>query len=138
MSGAGDRERGVTLLEALVVIAVTAMIATIIVPNITQSLALLSLRESVRLVQADLRVARATAMRTGSKVTVVERPDRHGYDWIGGTRHLPDDVTLNMSSPLTFLADGSMIPASISLAAHGRRIPITLNVATGSVIVGPS
>jgi len=136
MSAAGDRESGVTLLEALVVIAVTALIATIIVPNIAQSLALLSLRESVRLVQADLRVARATALRTGTKVTVTERPDRHGYDWIGGTRHLPEDVTLNMSAPITFMADGSIVTASISLAAHGRQIPISIDIVTGSMTAG--
>ena len=138
MSAAGDSERGVTLLEALVVIAITAMIAAIVVPNIAQSLALLSLHESVRLVQADFRVARATAMRTGNKVTVTERPDRHGYDWIGGTRHLPDDVTLNMSAPITFMSDGSLIPASVSLVSRGRQIPITLDATTGSVGVGRS
>jgi len=138
MSEAGDRSPGFTLLEALVVIAVMALVAAIIVPNILQSLALLSLRENVRIVQADLRVAHATAMRTGAKVTVTERADGHGYDWIGGTRQLPTDIALSMSNPIVFMADGSVMPATISLSEHGRRIPISLDAATGAVTVSGS
>ena len=53
-----------TLLESLVVIAIVALVSMITVPNVTQALHVLSLRESARTLQADLRVARATAMRT--------------------------------------------------------------------------
>ena len=70
MSAAGDREAGVTLLEALVVIAVVALIAALIAPNMRTSLDVLSLRQSAAVLQADLRVAHATAMRTGNPVTV--------------------------------------------------------------------
>ena len=134
MSEAGDS--GFTLLEALVVVAITAIIAGMIVPNVQQSLAILSLRESARIVQADLRVARATAMRTGTSVTVKLRPDHHGYDWIGGTRQLPKEVTLNMSAPLSFMPDGSMKPANVELWERNRRVPINFNTATGSITAG--
>jgi prepilin-type N-terminal cleavage/methylation domain-containing protein len=59
MSAAGSPDAGVTLLEALVVIAVVALVAAIIAPNIETSLDLLSLRQSASVLQADLRVARA-------------------------------------------------------------------------------
>ena len=99
MSAAGDREAGVTLLEALVVIAVVALIAALIAPNMRTSLDVLSLRQSAAVLQADLRVAHATAMRTGNPVTVKPLPGGHGYDWIGCTKHLPEDITLARSAP---------------------------------------
>jgi prepilin-type N-terminal cleavage/methylation domain-containing protein len=136
MSAAGRPDAGVTLLEALVVIAVVALVAAIIAPNIETSLDLLSLRQSAGVLQADLRVARATALRTSSKVTVTERPDGHGYDWIGGTRLLPHAISLTMSNPVTFMADGSLIPATISISSGTRHIPIAIDTTTGAVTAG--
>ena len=66
MSAAGDSESGVTLLEALVVIAIVALVAGLIAPNMRTSLGVLSLRQTAAVLQADLRVAHATAMRTGN------------------------------------------------------------------------
>jgi type II secretory pathway pseudopilin PulG len=125
-----------TLLESLVVVAIVALIAMITVPNVTQALHVLSLRESARTLQADLRVARATAMRTGQPVRVNPLPDSEGYDWIGGTRKLPSDIQLEMSQPVVFFADGSMVATPIEIASRGRRIAITMNVATGAITAG--
>lgn len=136
MSAAGNSQAGITLLEALVVIAIVALIAAIISPNIEASLNTLSLRQSASVMQADLRVARATALRTGSKVTVKLRPDRHGYDWIGGTREFPEAVSVSMSNPVTFMADGSLIPATISVSSGTRNIPLAINATTGAVTAG--
>ena len=68
MSGAGRhscsrracsrRASGFTLLETLVVVAITALIAMIVVPNLVGSLQMLDLQQTTRLLQADLRVAR--------------------------------------------------------------------------------
>lgn len=136
MSEVGNSQAGVTLLEALVVIAIVALIAAIISPNIEASLNTLSLRESASVMQADLRVARATALRTGNKVTLKLRPDRHGYDWIGGTREFPQAVSVSMSNPVTFMADGSLIPATISVSSGNRHIPLSINTTTGAVTAG--
>ena len=136
MSEAGNPESGVTLLEALVVIAVVAMIAAIVAPDVGRSLALLSLRQSASVVQGDLRVAHATAMRTGNPITVTRLADGHGYDWLGGTRHLPADIAISMSGPISFFPDGSMIPATVALKGNGRQIPIALNSTTGAVTAG--
>ncbi|HSC17692.1 MAG TPA: prepilin-type N-terminal cleavage/methylation domain-containing protein [Rhizomicrobium sp.] len=136
MSAAGNPEAGVTLLEALVVIAIMALIAGLMAPNIGASLDLLSLRQSAAVLQADLRVARATALRTGAAVTVKPLPGGRGYDWIGGTRHLPETTVLSMSAPVSFLPDGSLIPASISIAAGARRIPIAIDTTTGAIKAG--
>ena len=136
MSAAGRREAGVTLLEALVVIAIVALIAGLISPNMRTSLDVLSLRQSAAVLQADLRVAHATAMRTDNPVTVKPLPGGHGYDWIGGTKHLPETITLAMSAPVTFMPDGSLMPADISIAAGKRRIPIAIDATTGAITAG--
>ena len=133
MSAAGNPDAGVTLLEALVVIAIMALIAGLMAPNIGASLDLLSLRQSAAVLQADLRIARATALRTGRPVVVKPLPGGHGYDWIGGTRHLPGAIVLSMSAPVSFLPDGSLIPAGISIAAGTRRIPIVIDSTTGAI-----
>lgn len=137
MSAAGSNaESGVTLLEMLVVIAIMALVAGIVAPNMAGSLDLLSLRQSAAVLQADLRVAHATAMRTGNPVTVKPLPDGHGYDWIGGTRHFPPTVSVKMSAPVSFLPDGSLVPAMISVASAGRRIPLTIDTTTGAIKAG--
>ena len=136
MSAAGDREAGVTLLEALVVIAIVALIAGMIAPNMRTSLDVLSLHESAAVLQADLRVAHATAMRTGNPVTVKPLPGGHGYDWIGGTKHLPADMTLSMSAPVTFMPDGSLIPVDIKIASGNRHVPIVIDGTSGAITAG--
>jgi prepilin-type N-terminal cleavage/methylation domain-containing protein len=136
MSAAGKTDDGFTLLEALVVIAIVGMIAAIVAPNIGASLDLLSLRQSTSTMQADLRVARATAMRTGNPVVMKPLPRGRGYDWIGGTRHLPENIGLTMSGPVSFMADGSMLPANIALASGGRKIPLAIDTTTGAVTAG--
>ena len=136
MSAAGDREAGVTLLEALVVIAIVALIAALIAPNMRTSLDVLSLRQSAAVLQADLRVAHATAMRTGNPVTVKPLPGGHGYDWIGGTKHLPEDITLAMSAPVTFMPDGSLVPADVSITSGKRSIAIGIDSTTGAITAG--
>jgi prepilin-type N-terminal cleavage/methylation domain-containing protein len=136
MSAAGKSDQGFTLLEGLVVIAIVALIAAIIAPNIGASLDLLSLRQSTSTMQADLRVARATAMRTGDPVTMKPLPHGRGYDWIGGTRHLPENIVLKMSGPISFMADGSMVAASVSLTSGTRKIPLAIDSTTGAVTAG--
>jgi len=104
MSGAGSN--GFTLLEMLVVVAITAMISTIVAANMERSLDALSLQQNVRLLQADLRVARATALRTGKSVDMEATDHGREYDWIGGSRFLPAGITLTMSRPFVVYPDG--------------------------------
>jgi type II secretory pathway pseudopilin PulG len=136
MSAAGDNESGVTLLEALVVIAIVTLVAALIAPNMRTSLDVLSLRQSAAVLQADLRVAHATAMRTGNPVTVKPLPGGRGYDWIGGTKRLPEDVTIGMSGPVTFMPDGSLVPADINVTSGKRHVPIAIDSTTGAITAG--
>ena len=134
MSEAGSD--GFTLLEALVALAITALIAAIVVPNMVQALDILTLQETTRIFQADLRVARETAIRTGQKVDLEATNHGREYDWIGGSRFLPPKITLKMSKPLVVYPDGSVQTAAITMSSGRREYPITVDPATGAVAVG--
>jgi len=133
MSEAGS---GFTLLETLIVVAITALIASIVVPNLMGSLAMLDLQQTTRLLQADLRVARATAIRTGQKVDLEAGNGGREYDWIGGSRLLPAGVTLAMSNPLVVYPDGSVQSAAITISSRHRSYGIAVDPVNGSVTVG--
>lgn len=135
MSGTGNRQTGFTLLETLVMAGVMALIAMLVVPNMVRSLDILSLQETARLLEADLRVARATALRTGQKVDLEVSNHGREYDWIGGTRYMPPGVTLAMSNPIVVYPDGSTNNASIALSAKGRTYYIAVDPINGSVVV---
>ncbi len=134
MSEAGSH--GFTLLEALVALAITALIAAIVVPNMVRALDILTLQETTRILQADLRVARETAIRTGQKVDLEATNHGREYDWIGGSRFLPPAITLKMSNPLVVYPDGSVQDATITMSSGRRQYPIIVDPATGAVAVG--
>ena len=134
MSEAGSH--GFTLLEALVALAITALIAAIVVPNMVQALDILTLQETTRILQADLRVARETAIRTGQKVDLEATNHGHEYDWIGGSRFLPPSIVLKMSKPLVVYPDGSVQSTPITMSSGRREYPIIVDPATGAVAVG--
>jgi len=134
MSEAGSH--GFTLLEALVALAITALIAAIVVPNMVRALDILTLQETTRILQADLRVARETAIRTGQKVDLEATNHGHEYDWIGGSRFLPPGITLKMSKPLVVYPDGSVLTTPITMSSGRREYPIIVDPATGAVAVG--
>ena len=133
MSGAGSK--GFTLLETLVVVAITAMISAIVVVNMERSLGTLELQENVRLLQADLRVARATALRTGKKVDLEATNRGREYDWIGGTRFMPAGITLAMSRPFVVYPDGSVDAPPIVMSSARGRHTLTVDPVTGGVTV---
>lgn len=135
MSEAGSGPSGFTLLEALVVVAIMSLIAAIVVPSMVQALDILALQETTRVLQADLRVARATAIRTGQKVDLEATNHGHEYDWIGGSRFLPPAITLRMSQPLTIYPDGSVDAAAITLSSNRRHYALDVDAVTGAVTV---
>src|SRR6201995_5765239 len=133
MSGAGSK--GFTLLETLVVVAITALISAIVVVNMERALGALELQQNVRLLQADLRVARATALRTGQKVDLEATNHGREYDWIGGSRFLPAGITLAMSRPFVVYPDGSVGAPPIIMSSGNRHHTLTVDAVTGGVTV---
>lgn len=140
MSRAGDAraERGATLMEALVVVALTAMAATILFPRLERSFASVSLHESTTMFAADLRTVRSLAMRGGVPVVFGVAEDGHTYGWSGGASRITPLSTsvAPASTAVTFYVDGSSSGGTFTLVAGDRRAAVNVDPATGAVAVG--
>ncbi len=130
-----------TLLEALVVVAVTAMVGAITFPNLGRMLDAARLRQAAGTLQADLRIARAEAVGRDQRVEVDLSTDNHGYGWGGVEKsRTPPGVVLarTSSDPLTFFADGSASGGGLVVASPSRRIVVSVDPATGAVSAAAS
>jgi general secretion pathway protein H len=151
MSATGDApgapDAGTTLIEALVVVAIMAMMAVIGFPQLRQTLALLAQRETVAVVTARLREARALALRRDAPVLFAVTGDGLGYATTGApvTRAPPGVVLASKSGApgdatgaIAFFGDGSSTGGAVWVGAGRRTIPVYVAPGTGVVAVGGS
>lgn len=139
MSEAGDRDAGVTLLEALVVLSIFALISALCFPAVEHVIAQAAFRESAAVIVADLRVAHAAALHRSSPVTFDVAPDGTRFGLNGDLRHiLPDDITVHMASgtSVVFFGDGSASGGQVTLSGRRRELRVQIDPATGAVSGG--
>lgn len=67
-------ERGLTLIELIIVVAIIAIVATIAVPSFQQTLANSRVTEETNRLVTALQLARSEAIKLGAPVTVCKRP----------------------------------------------------------------
>jgi general secretion pathway protein H len=128
-----------TLLEALVVVAISVIVAMLAFPGIERALDILSLREASGALAANLQVARGDALKTGRDLTFTIGGDGKSYGWDEGeTRRVPGAIELRMSkgSSIIFYADGATSGGTVTASADGRQTSITVDQATGAVLSG--
>ncbi len=125
-------EKGFTLLEMLVVLAVAALIAGIGFPRLQSQITAQEWRTGVASVTALLRSARAQALRSGA-VTLVSVSGDGRRVRIGDARplELPASVFVELAQPVGFYADGSAIGSDVIVNGSGRRARISVAPATG-------
>jgi general secretion pathway protein H len=126
MSATGEAsDRGSTLLEAMVVLAIAGLIAGMAFPNLARGLQAGALRHATRALAGDLATARHDAIRSGSPITFAVAGDGRGYGWTGsGRRQAPPDMVLAMSpNAVTFDPEGrALAAANLTVgSAHGER-----------------
>jgi general secretion pathway protein H len=143
MSGTGrlsppDLQRadaGATLLEMMVVVAILALIAGLVFPNLRRPYAALAAETSRAAVEADLRRARAEAIHSGREVAFEVAED--GREYSAGRRdvRLPDRVRL-LAEPrsITFAPDGASAGGRLVLTRPGGR-PLAVTVTSGLGLV---
>jgi general secretion pathway protein H len=132
-------EAGSTLAEALVVVAIAAAISAIAYPNLRQGLAHAAFVQASTGIRADLRMARAQALSTGTTVQIELAPDGHGYGWTPGPqRALLEGLSLTSAgSAIRFYPDGSAAGDALELS-NGRAMaryavdPVTGVVGSGA------
>ena len=135
MSATGS-DAGMTLIEALVVMALMALIATIAFPQMQRMLNVLQLRETTGALMANLRVVRSDSVRGDQDITFSLSPDGKSYSWSEGeVRQVPGPISLKSSSGQTivFYGDGTTSGGTITASAGGREISVSVDEATGAV-----
>jgi len=95
MPGKRLKQRGFTLLETLIALAVTAVLLGIALPNLTEYSSSRAVRSKATSLSGSLRLARAESIRRGNRVTVCQSSEpilrpRHDYQrWRRRSHFLP-------------------------------------------------
>ncbi len=140
MSAAGERraragERGATLLEMMVALAILALVIGLSFPALRAPLAALSVDGARGALAADLRAARSQAVRSGEPVAFQLAADGRGWSWTGGRRALAAPLRVETETgAVTFAGDGGAAAARFVVRGpHGRSRPVELMAPTGVV-----
>lgn len=138
--------RGFTLLEMLIVIAISAIVLATLVPNFAPAIARAHLITATRDIASALRLARALAISQGQDTTL-EIDTREGTYRIPGkpkTYALPSDIELGLFTTSTetldegrgrirFFADGSATGGRVTLNGAKTQRFIDINWLTGEI-----
>lgn len=124
MSEAGDLadarslcERGFTLFEVLVIIAILSLIAGIAFPAIERAMRKQAFVEAATRFEVALYAARADALQRGRMVRFSISPDHRGYGFNGSFDHLPEAVVADSSEgSIAFFGDGTSDGGRIGLS----------------------
>jgi general secretion pathway protein H len=139
MSATGNpRANGFTLIEALVVMGVTALISSLAFPAMRSAIGGQEFRAARSSVELTLRQTRATAIRSGGAV---------GFRVTGGgaaisvdgseAKPLPDSLHLAPAQSVTFFPDGTSDGGTFRLSSKNRSASFTIFPTTGLIVVTP-
>ena len=131
-------ESGTTLIEVLVVVSIMALIGGIAFPRLQQTLGTLALRQAASALEANLRIARAEALRSGGRIVVSVAPDGRSYGWLTGPQTaVPGALSLSATPEraVAFFPDGTSTGGRFTMATASRAIGIGVDPFTGIVTV---
>lgn len=129
-------ERGATLIELMVALAILALAGAIAFPTMDRGFAQAQFRRTAEALSADLRVTRGLALVAGRPVALSLAGDGGGWQsGAGVNRHAPDSVRLSGSTRILFFPDGSNSGGAIALTGTtgNRRAEIVVDAVTGAI-----
>ncbi|MGE5517929.1 MAG: GspH/FimT family pseudopilin [Bacteroidota bacterium] len=123
-----------SLLEALVALAIVGLIGTLAYPRLEQASNVAVLRHTVTVLVQDLRRARTVAVRSGDAAVVVPAPGGHGYLLPDQSlRPLPDGLALQAAGPgIRFFPDGSASGGRVTVTGSGGLLAVAVDPTTGA------
>lgn len=135
--------RGLTLIEMLTAVAITAILAATAAPSFLTTFARVRLEGSVNALAIDLQYARSEALRRRTPATVAVNAGGHSYtvSYLDASTNaqvelktvsMPDDVTVTASGSIVF--DGLRgISAAQTLGAVSSHTASQLQVQTNAI-----
>jgi general secretion pathway protein H len=140
------RERGFTLVELLVVLAILALVVTLMPPFLAGGQSRAELSTGAREIAAALRETRSLAIRQGRSAAFVVDGAAGTFRAAGGARErrLPAGLRLSLltlanqrldAGVIRFFGDGSSTGGSVSIVQGERRSDVTVDWLTGRVFL---
>jgi general secretion pathway protein H len=151
MTNGARAEDGFTLLEMVCVIAIIAMLAAVLLPNISRGTSRPRLEayavETASLLKADRTAAIRRRVQIATQIDAATRSLRSGST--GRTLRVPDDVAFSALLPdrcherpafstVSFFATGMSCGGTITLSRLGTGYEIRVNWLTGGIEIVPS
>lgn len=145
-----DPQAGFTLLEMVCVIAIVAMLAAVLMPNLSRGTSRPRLEayavETAALLKSDRTAAMVGRVPVATRVDARERVLRSGAS--GRTLQVPDDVDVSAVLParcndrpagatITFFATGMSCGGTIVLSRLDAAYEIRVNWLTGGIEIAP-
>lgn len=126
-----------SLLEALVTLAIVGLIGTLAYPRLEQASHVAVLRQTVTVLVQDLRRARALAVRSGDAAVLTLAPGGRGYLLPDQSlRPLPEGLALQAAgaaSPgIRFFPDGSASGGRVTVTGSGGLLAVAVDPTTGA------
>jgi general secretion pathway protein H len=130
------RDAGTTLIEALVVVAITGLVAMVGFPRLQQGMQTLERRQVAAAVLEHLREARATALLNDQPVVFSVADNGRLYGWRGATARTSGSVYLRPTNgPIAFFADGTSSGGGVWVTSARRSYLIGVDAGNGAVAV---
>lgn len=138
MSATGDHARaGFTLIEALVVVAVAALISGLAFPRLSAAIDAQEFRTATATIHAGLQAARAAAIRSGVAARFQVADGGHGFLIDGGAViTVPQAVRIALSGgqAIAFYPDGSATGGVVTISGAAPAVRLTVAPSTGRVV----
>jgi general secretion pathway protein H len=118
----------------LAVLGILGLVTGLVFPVWISPLRVAQLYEARAALEANLRSARALAVKTGAPVSLALSEDGRGYAWGGGRAYLPEPVSIAIEpAPITFFPDGGSTGGGVRLAEKDRAVTLSIDPLTGQV-----
>jgi general secretion pathway protein H len=138
MSAAGRARKdlgGFTLIEMLVVLAITGLVSALAFPALDRALRRQAFEAAANAIDLGLREARADAIRTSQPTRFVLGADRRSIVRYGAPPIvIPRDMTLSLPTRgIGFYGDGTSTGGEIAIGGIGRGRRLSVDPGSGAV-----
>jgi type II secretory pathway pseudopilin PulG len=133
-AGTKRPDAGTTLIEAMVVVGIMALVVMIAFPRLQQNMVTLVRRQTATAVVERLREAHATALLKDQPVVFSVADNGRLYGWRGSTARTNAGVYLRSANgPIAFYGDGSSSGGAVWITSARRSYLVGVDSGNGAI-----